>query len=83
LQVIAALALAAGAFTFTAGSAQAQYYRHGGYHGYRYGGSGVYFGFGAPYAYYPQPYYGSACRYERVRYWRYGRWHWRSVRRCY
>ena len=76
VKMLGAAALVAGAFTFTAGSAQAQWHHH---HHWR--GGGVHFGFGAPYAYSPGPYYG--CRYERVRLWRYGHWVWRGVRRCY
>ncbi len=86
-KMLGAAALIAGAFTLTAGSAQAQWRHghHGYHHGYHHGGygGGFAFGFGAPYAYYPAPYYGPACRYERIRFWRHGRWHWRSVRRCY
>lgn len=76
-KIFGAAALIAGAFTLTAGSAQAQWHHH---HHWR--GSGVYFGFGGPYAYAPGPYYGP-CRWERARVWRHGRWVWRTVRRCY
>ena len=75
------LTVVAGAAMVASTPAAAQWHHH---HGYRHHGGGFYFGFGAPYAYAPGPYYyGPACRWERVRYWRYGRWHWRSVRRCY
>lgn len=77
-KIVGAAALVAGAFTLTAGSAQAQWH-----HRHHHGGSGVYFSFGSPYAYAPGPYYGPACRYERHKIWRHGRWFWRTVRRCY
>jgi hypothetical protein len=86
----AALAIAATAMIATPASAQWHGHHGWGHHGYRHHGGGFYFGFGAPYAYAPRPYYyggpayyGPACRWERVRFWRHGRWHWRSVRRCY
>jgi hypothetical protein len=83
LKLVAALALIAVAFVAVPDSAQAQHHHHGGYH--HRGGFGFGFGFGNPYAYYPPPayYYGPDCRWQRVRYWRHGYWHWRSVRRCY
>ena len=75
-KIFGVAALVAGAFTFAAGPAQAQWHHH-------HRGSDVYFSFGSPYAYAPGPYYGPACRYERHRAWRHGRWVWRTVRRCY
>jgi hypothetical protein len=81
VKLFAGLALVAAVFVFPPGAAQARSWHHHHYsHGWGFG-----FGFGYPYAYYPPPpvYYGRVCRWERIRYWRYGRWHWRSVRRCY
>jgi hypothetical protein len=60
-----------------------------GYHGYGYRGYGYRGGWGGVYPWwgvgvYPWAYYsGPSCGYVRVRYYRYGRVHWRLVYRCW
>ena len=50
-------------------------------------GSPYYYGgpyyYGRPYYYRPRYYAGPACRWTRVRVWRYDHWAIRSVRRCW
>lgn len=81
VKLLTCVALIAGAFALTPGSAQAHHWRHH-YSGWSFG-----FGFGYPYAYYPPPpvYYAPApyCQWVRVRVWRYDHWSWRRVRRCW
>ena len=94
VKLFAAFALAGGLMTAMPGAALAQHHHHGGYHGgwhsgWRGGGFSFGWGWGNPYAYYPPsyyyspPYYASDCGWVRMRYWRYGRWHWRRVWRCW
>lgn len=84
VKVFAVLALMFGAIAVTSGAAQARHWHH---HHHGWSGGGISFGFGAyPYgaSYGPPVYYAApACRWERVRVWRHGRWHYRSVRRCW
>jgi hypothetical protein len=89
-KIFTCLAFAAGLALALPGAAQAGHWHghhgwHGGWHHHWHGGFGpgfvLGFGFGAPY--YRPYYYGGDCGWVTVRYWRYGRWHWRRVWRCW
>ena len=96
-KIVAGVALAAGLALALPGAAQAQHHHRGGGHygghgGWRGGGWGPGFalgfglGYGAPSYYRPPPVYydpGPDCGWVRSRYWRYGRWNWRRVWRCW
>jgi hypothetical protein len=84
LKLFAAVALIAGAIAAMPATAEARHWgHHGGWHGGWRGGFGPSWGFGYPYAYYPQPYYyAPACGWVRVRVWRGDHWTIRRVRRC-
>ena len=88
-RIFACVAIAAGLTLALSGAADARY-RHHHHRGGWYGGVGPGFalgfglGYGAPYYRYPRRYYyDDACGWVRSRYWRYGRWHWRRVWRCW
>ncbi len=94
-KIIACAVLAVGLALAMPGAAQAQHH-HGGWHGGWHGGGhyhggwgwgpGFALGFGLGYG---GPYYGGyyapppRCGWVRTRYWRYGRWYWRRVWRCW
>jgi hypothetical protein len=90
-KIFTCIAFAAGLALAVPGAAQAGGWHghhgwHGGWHHRWHGGFGpgfvLGFGFGAPY--YARPYYyGGDCGWVTVRYWRYGRWYWRRVWRCW
>ena len=98
MKSLAIVALLAGAMAMAPRPAQAHWHGgwHGGWHGWHGGWRGGWhgwrggwgwggFGWGYP-GYYYAPYYYARpeeCGWVRIRYWRYGRWHWRRVWRCW